>query len=157
MHKTLEEHYTWIFIDLIIWDGIKAIYTTKLIVIPVNFSICFGYSKEPSHWDGSFEYPQHMFWLRNKKNTFFCYTLLIKGLYNGGKWIKIWCQYGDFCIFYPLYVVTSSFILINPCPAEFRFILYWKQCRSRSSGFWQFECHLIRIHTVFHSAWNYSL
>ena len=22
-------------------------------------------SKEPSHWDGSFEYPQHMFWLRN--------------------------------------------------------------------------------------------
>ena len=27
----------------------------------------FGSSKEPSHRDGSFEYPQHMFWLRNKK------------------------------------------------------------------------------------------
>ena len=26
---------------------------------------CFGCSKEPSHRDGSFEYPQHMFWLRN--------------------------------------------------------------------------------------------
>ena len=29
----------------------------------------FGCSKEPSHWDGSFEYPQHMFWLRIEKNT----------------------------------------------------------------------------------------
>ena len=26
--------------------------------------------KEPSHQDGSFEYPQHMFWLRNNKNNF---------------------------------------------------------------------------------------
>ena len=32
--------------------------------------MCFGCSKEPSHQDGSFEYPQHMFWLRNKKNNF---------------------------------------------------------------------------------------
>ena len=32
--------------------------------------ICFGCSKEPSHWDGSFVYPQHMFWLKNKKYTF---------------------------------------------------------------------------------------
>ena len=30
----------------------------------------FGCSKVPSHRDGSFEYPQHMFWLRNKKNNF---------------------------------------------------------------------------------------
>ena len=37
------------------------------IFLPINFNICFGCSKEPSHWDGSFEYPQHMFWLRNKK------------------------------------------------------------------------------------------
>ena len=32
--------------------------------------MCFGGLKEPSHRDGSFEYPQHMFWLRNKKNNF---------------------------------------------------------------------------------------
>ena len=31
--------------------------------------MCFGCSKEPSHRDGSFEYPQHMFWLRNKKKN----------------------------------------------------------------------------------------
>ena len=30
--------------------------------------MCFGCSKEPSHRDGSFEYSQHMFWMRNKKN-----------------------------------------------------------------------------------------
>ena len=32
--------------------------------------MCFGCSKELSHWDDSFEYPQHMFWLRNKKTNF---------------------------------------------------------------------------------------
>ena len=32
--------------------------------------MCFGCSKETSHRDGSFEYPQHMFTLRNKKNNF---------------------------------------------------------------------------------------
>ena len=42
------------------------------------FNICFGCSKEPSHWDGSLEYPQHMFLLRNKKN--FNYTLSSRGL-----------------------------------------------------------------------------
>ena len=31
------------------------------------------------------------------------------------------------------------------------FILFWKQCRSRSAGFWW--SHLIRIHTVLHSEW----
>ena len=43
------------------------------------FNICFGCLNEQSHRDGSFEYPQHMFWLRNKK-IIFSYTLLTKGL-----------------------------------------------------------------------------
>ena len=41
--------------------------------------MCFGCSKEPSHWDISFEYPQHMFWVRNEENCF-QYTLLSGGL-----------------------------------------------------------------------------
>ena len=45
------------------------------IFLPILFGICFGCSKEPSHWDGSFEYPQHMFWLRNKKISFLLHTL----------------------------------------------------------------------------------
>ena len=40
------------------------------IVLPISFNICFGYTKEPSHGDGAFEYPQHMFWLRNKEINF---------------------------------------------------------------------------------------
>ena len=50
--------------------------------------MCFGCSKEPSHWDGSFEYPQHMFWMSNKENNF-QYTLLSGGL--------IWCT-AYYCI-----------------------------------------------------------
>ena len=38
--------------------------------------MCFGCSKEPSQWDSSFEYPQHMFWLRNKKNNILLRTLI---------------------------------------------------------------------------------
>ena len=55
------------------------------IFLPTNFNKCFGCSKEPSHWDVSFkypkhfEYPQHMFWLRNKKFKF-RYALLTKVL-----------------------------------------------------------------------------
>ena len=38
--------------------------------------MCFGCSKEPSHRGGSFEYPQQMFWLRNKKKIIVSYALL---------------------------------------------------------------------------------
>ena len=38
--------------------------------------MCFGCSRELSHQNGSFEYPQHMFWLRNKKNHFQLHTLI---------------------------------------------------------------------------------
>ena len=41
--------------------------------------MCFGCSIEPSYRDSSFEYPQHMFWWRNKK-MIFSYALLSGGL-----------------------------------------------------------------------------
>ena len=62
-----------------------------IIFLPASLNICFGCSKEPSHRDGSFEYPQHMFWLRNKKNNFLVSTLIwrpvfeIKPLYFTGR------------------------------------------------------------------------
>ena len=38
--------------------------------------MCFGCSKKPSYRGGSFEYPQHWFWLRNNKNNFQFHTLI---------------------------------------------------------------------------------
>ena len=39
----------------------------KLFFLFLNQNIWCGYSKEPSHWDGSFEHPKHMFKLMDKK------------------------------------------------------------------------------------------
>ena len=50
-----------------------------IIFLSISLNMCFGFSKEPSHLDGSFEYPQHMFLLRNKR-IIFSYTLLSGGL-----------------------------------------------------------------------------
>ena len=44
--------------------------------------MCCGCSKEPSHLDGPFEYPQHMFWMINKELNF-QYALLSGGLLSG--------------------------------------------------------------------------
>ena len=59
----------------------KQIFERKIvnIFLPISFNICFGGSKEPSHSDSSFEYPQHIFWFRNKKIIFW-YALLTKVL-----------------------------------------------------------------------------
>ena len=51
-----------------------------IIFLAINKNMCFGCSKEPFHRDGSFEYPQHMFWLRNMK-IIFCYAFLSGGLF----------------------------------------------------------------------------
>ena len=48
-----------------------------IIFLPFSLNVCFGCSKESSHRDVSFEYPQHMFWLRNKKNNFLLHTLIL--------------------------------------------------------------------------------
>ena len=64
------------------------------IFLSVSLNMCFGCSKELFHLDGSFEYPQHIFWLRIKKNIFLVCTLkdiyycpleIIKGLIDKGQ------------------------------------------------------------------------
>ena len=46
------------------------------VFLPINLIVCFRCSKGPSHLDGSFEYPQHMFWVRNEENRFPVRTLI---------------------------------------------------------------------------------
>ena len=51
------------------------------IFLLIILNICFGCSKQLSHWDCSLEYPHNMFSLRNKKKyIFFKYALLSEGL-----------------------------------------------------------------------------
>ena len=48
------------------------------IFLAISFNICLGCLKELSDWDGSFEYPQHMFWMRNKKVKFLVHTRILR-------------------------------------------------------------------------------
>ena len=57
----------------------KKLRKIAIIFLSISLNMCFGCSKEPSHRDGSFEFPQHMFWLRNKY-IIFSYALLSGGL-----------------------------------------------------------------------------
>ena len=47
-----------------------------IIFLPISLNMCLGFSKKPFHRDGSFEYPQHMFCLRNKKTNCQLRTLI---------------------------------------------------------------------------------
>ena len=49
---------------------------TVIIFLAVSLNMCLGCSKESAHRDGSFEYPQHMFWFRDKKIYFQLCTLI---------------------------------------------------------------------------------
>ena len=63
-------------------DQISKPFERKIvnIFLYVSLNMFFGCSEESSHRDGSSEYPQHMFWLRNEK-IFFNYTGLPGGLH----------------------------------------------------------------------------
>ena len=51
-----------------------------IIFFSISWNMYVRCSKEPSHLDGSFEYLQHMFWLRNDKTTFKHALLLEPGI-----------------------------------------------------------------------------
>ena len=58
-----------------------------IIFLSISLNMCFGCSKEPSLRDGSFEYPQHMFWLRNMKNNFQLRTPIRGPVFTDGYYI----------------------------------------------------------------------
>ena len=51
-----------------------------IVFLPISLNMCFGCSKELSHRDGSFEYPQHV--LVEKKENYFSGTHSYLGACN---------------------------------------------------------------------------
>ena len=96
MHPYLGACYT---VNEVIGLDINKIFELKIvnIFLPIICNISFGCSKEPSHWDGSFEYPQHMFLLRNRNIIFGVFMLnLSPGSSTSGVceyvvYMNMWC------------------------------------------------------------------
>ena len=91
-----------------------------IIFLSVVLKMCFGCSKEPSHWDGSFEYSQHMIWLRSKKISFrLC--MYLKAWYCSVQVRNttsdrvargenaVWCSWSKFWFFF----LSCCFILLS--------------------------------------------
>ena len=51
-------------------EGMLSVWRSNLLKLWFFSYLSLGCSKELSHWDGSFEYPQHTFWLSIKKINF---------------------------------------------------------------------------------------
>ena len=116
-------HSKWIFIYFISsislkieWSFIgpvKQSFKPKIAIIflPISLNISFGCSKEPSHRDGSFEYPQHMFWL------IFWYALLSWGLWQYTSHFKeAWFGYISWRFF--SHILYWPMILAPPPPKK---------------------------------------
>ena len=101
----------------------------------------FWGSKEPSHRDGSFEHPQHMFWLRNKKNNFLVGTLIwrpdrcvipfdcmgytkwaLSRIYSITNWLSMRSVFGDILTFVDTPWYTLKFIT-SMVKGRFQFVI----------------------------------
>ena len=76
MHKELKNETNQTYLPPFFIMLPKELLFISNIFLPISLNMCFGCSKEPSNLYGSFEYPQHTFWLRNKKNNFQLHTLI---------------------------------------------------------------------------------
>ena len=61
----------------LLFEPVKQ-FLRKVAIVLISSNTCFGCSKEPYHRDNCFEYAQHIFWLRNRKNNFLLRTLICR-------------------------------------------------------------------------------
>ena len=67
--KWCHYYFLWCVDDNEGYISTKSMRKIAIIFLSISLNMCFRCSREPSHRDGSFEHPQHMSWLRNKKNS----------------------------------------------------------------------------------------
>ena len=81
------------------WVQIRKEFERKVLInfLSISPNMCLGRSKEPSQWDGSFEYPQHMLWWRNKKNDLWLPPLTWGGLESACLYPKDWWLFMTGC------------------------------------------------------------
>ena len=102
--------------------------------------MCFGCSKETSPWDCSFEYPQHMFWMRNKENNFPICT----HIWRPDSW------YWDFEADFPAWKFWNRHIIIiiisdlfsddlNTIISVWNYLFFESYFWISKSGFWEFS------------------
>ena len=70
--------------------------------------MCFGCWKKLSHQDSSYEYPQHMLWLRNKKNIFLLRILI----WRPGSPFYLWVRSVLVILFQFRYVINFWLFLV---------------------------------------------
>ena len=76
----------------------------------ISLNMCFGCSKEPSPREGSFEYPQQMFW--NKKNNFQLRSLIWgPGVRKRSQFHAL--KYCGACFYYDFLLVQSCNFIFN--------------------------------------------
>ena len=117
----------------------------NFIFLFLNQNKCYGYSKEPSQWDSSFEPPNHMLKLMGMK----IFTILRwKFLFIWScVWSWFWCNNSDVLFWY---MRTYLCCHLNPKSCvEIRYFLFWWPCISKSSS-WSGH-----VHTVFHVNYEY--
>ena len=86
--------------------------------------MCFGCSKELSHRDGSFEYAQHMFWMRNKENSFPIHALI----WSPGVWMLYTVIYKVLPITFLGSELQVNYVIKGQLYVDYRLVYLIKLC-----------------------------
>ena len=117
-HTHTQPKFLFLNQNICCWSSMRGVLLSLVKIINfliLNQNICYGYSKEPSQWDGSFEHPKHMLKLMGKK--LFANKCLKFCLSKPMKITRKWHQTSLCSVFSKLYnhchiVVLNSYFLI---------------------------------------------
>ena len=134
----------------------------------INFYICFGCSKEPSHWDDSFEYLNHMFWLKIWKVILNCILLfffimkptivliiiILLLLISMGFHSTLWVVLLEISWFSAAVCKSNHFIIHVNCKVQSKALKSrWEEDRNTNVQAWSCEVSCVTCWQVFYWTW----